>query len=86
MTAIFEPIHHTLLEVVEYFKQIEVIESAKKVREPQKAKKDKSGKRSDPRLNLTKMARRKILRKRERVRNLPVMRMNTRNSVFIVKK
>ena len=42
MTANFEPMHHTLLEVVEYFEQLEVIESAKKAREPQKAKKDKS--------------------------------------------
>ena len=42
MTANFEPMHHTLLEVVEYFEQLEVIESAKKAREPQKPKKDKS--------------------------------------------
>ena len=42
MTANFEPMHHTLLEVVEYFEQLEVIESVKKAREPQKSKKDKS--------------------------------------------
>ena len=39
MTTNFEPMHHNLLEVVEYFEQLEVIESAKKAREPQKAKK-----------------------------------------------
>ena len=44
MTANFEPMHHTLLEVVEYFEQLEVIESVKKAREPQKSKKDKSEK------------------------------------------
>jgi len=42
MTANFEPMHHTLLEVVDYFEQLEVVESAKKAREPQKPKKDKS--------------------------------------------
>ena len=44
--------------------------------------------RSNPRLNLRKMAERKFLRKRERERerNLPVMKMTPRNSVCIARK
>ena len=40
MRVNFEPRSHTLLEVVEYFEQLEVIGSAKKPRAPQKVKKD----------------------------------------------
>ena len=67
MTANFEPIYHTLLEVVEYLEQIEVIESAKKAREPHNGKKRTSQKiRSNPRLNLRKMAKRKFLSKKRK--------------------
>ena len=36
ITVNFEPMHYTLMEIVEYFNQLEVIGSAKKPREPQK--------------------------------------------------
>ena len=85
MTANFEPMHHTLLEVVEYFKQLEVIESAKRPESLRKPKRISQKIRSNPRLNLREMAKRKILRK-ERERNLPVMKMTPRNFAPIVRK
>ena len=38
------------------------------------------------RLNLRKMAKRKLLRRKEGERNLPVMKMTPRNSALIVRK
>ena len=42
--------------------------------------------RINPRLNLRKMARRKLLRRKEREMNLPVMKMTPRNCALIVRK
>ena len=86
MTANFEPMHHTLLEVVEYFEQLEVIGVQKRPENPRKPKRISQKTRSNPRLNLRKMAKRKILRRKERERNLPVMKMTPRNFAPIARK
>ena len=86
MTANFKPMHHILLKVVEYIEQLEVIESAKMPESLRKPNRISQKIKSNPRLNLRKMARRKILRKRERERNLPVMRMTPKSFDLIARK
>ena len=58
----------------------------KRPESPKKPKRISQKIRSNPRLNLRKMAKRKLLRRKEGERNLPVMKMTPRNSALIVRK
>ena len=84
--ANFEPIYVILLEVVEYFKQLEVFESAKKARGPQNFFFLSKEIRTNPKISPRKLVKRKNLLRKRRSKNLPMRKMNLRNSARIARK